>query len=184
MRPSTVKGKIAITGLGIFCAAGKNGTFFKESLLRGKCAIGPVNLFDVSHFPARIAAQVKDFDPLDYFDKKTAGHLMRADQFALIACGEALQMSGIRDSYNPYDIGVSMGAGAAGMYHGELWLNALLKGERSHPSLLRGILPDRTATAIAGHFGLCGYQGSITTACSSSASAFGWGADLIATDRI
>lgn len=184
MRQSPVKRKIAITGLGIFCAAGKNSISFKKSLLEGKCAIGPVNLFDVSPFPAKIAAQVKDFDPLDYFDKKTAGRLMRADQFALIACGEALKMSGIRDRYSPYDIGVSMGAGAAGMYHGELWLRGLLKGERSHPSLLRGILPDRTATAIAGKFGLCGYQGSITTACSSSATAIGWGADLIATDRL
>jgi 3-oxoacyl-[acyl-carrier-protein] synthase II len=184
MRPLAVNRKIAITGLGIFCAAGKNSISFKESLLEGKCAIGPVNLFDVSPFPARIAAQVKDFDPMDYFDKKTTKRLMRADQFALIAAGEALKISGIRDRYSPYDIGISMGAGAAGMYHGELWLNGLLKGERSHPSFLRGILPDRTATAIASQFGLCGYQGSITTACSSSATAIGWGADLIATDRI
>jgi 3-oxoacyl-[acyl-carrier-protein] synthase II len=184
MRPSSEKGKIAITGLGIFCAAGKSRISFNESLLKGKCAIGPVNLFDVSQFPARIAAQVKDFNPLDYFDKKTAGHLMRADQFALIAVGEALEMSGVRDRYSPYDIGVSMGAGAAGMYHGELWLKGFLRGEKSHPSLLRGFLPDHTATSIAGQFGLCGYQGSITTACSSSATAIGWGADLIATGRI
>jgi 3-oxoacyl-[acyl-carrier-protein] synthase II len=184
MRQSEIKGKIAITGLGIFCAAGKNSSSFKESLLMGKSAIGPVNLFDVSPFPAQIAAQIKDFDPLDYFDKKTAGRLMRADQFALIAAGESLKMSGLQNHYSPYDIGVSMGAGAAGMYHGELWLNGLLKGERRQPSLLRGILPDRTATAIASQFGLCGYQGSITTACSSSATAIGWGADLIATNRI
>jgi len=184
MRPSSVKSKIAITGLGIFTAAGKNHISFTESLLEGKSAIGPVDLFDVSHFTGRIAAQVRDFDPLDYFDRRTAGRLMRADQFALIAAGEALEMSGVRDPYSPYDIGVSMGAGAAGMYHGELWLKGVLQGEKSRPSLLRGILPDHTATAIAGHFGLCGYQGSITTACSSSATAIGWGADLIATNRI
>ncbi|MGA2151039.1 MAG: beta-ketoacyl-[acyl-carrier-protein] synthase family protein [Geobacteraceae bacterium] len=184
MRPSVVKGKIAITGLGIFAAAGKNRTSFTESLLTGKCAIGPVDLFDVSLFTGRIAAQVRDFDPLDYFDRRIAGHLMRADQFALIAAGEALEMSGVRGNYDPYDIGVSMGAGAAGMYHSELWLKGILRGEKSPPSLLRGFLPDHTATAIAGHFGLCGYQGSITTACSSSATAIGWGADLIATGRI
>ena len=184
MRPSAAKGKIAITGLGIFSAAGKNRISFTESLLKGKCAIGPVDLFDVSPFTGRIAAQVKDFDPLDYFDRRTAARLMRADQFALIAAGEALEMSGARSHYSPYDIGVSMGAGAAGMYHGELWLEGVLRGERSHPSLLRGILPDHTATSIAGHFGLCGYQGSITTACSSSATAIGWGADLIASGRL
>ena len=176
--------KIAITGLGIFCGAGKNRDSFTESLLKGRCAIGPVDLFDVSRFPARIAAQVRDFDPLDYFDRKTAGRLMRADQFALIAAREALDMSGVLGHYGPYDIGVSMGAGAAGMYQGELWLGGIVRGEKSHPRLLRGILPDRTATAIAGEFGLCGYQGSITTACSSSATAIGWGAGLIASDRL
>lgn len=178
------KTKIAITGIGIFCGAGKNRSSFSDSLLNGKCAIGPVELFDVSRFPCKIAAQVRDFDPLDYFDRKTAGRLMRADQFGLIAAGEALEMSGVQAHYGPYDIGVSMGAGAAGMYQGELWLNGIIRGEKSHPSLLRGILPDRTATAISEEFGLGGYQGSITTACSSSATAIGWGAGLIATDRL
>jgi len=87
---------------------------------------------------------VRDFDPLDYFDRKTAGRLMRADQFALIAAREALDMSGVLGHYGPYDIGVSMGAGAAGMYQGELWLGGIVRGEKSHPGLLRGILPDRT----------------------------------------
>jgi 3-oxoacyl-[acyl-carrier-protein] synthase II len=178
------KKRIAITGIGIFCAAGKNRLAFTDSMRLGRSAIGPVDLFDVSVFPCRIAAQVRGFDPLDYFDRKTAGRLMRADQFAMIAAAEALEMSGVRDRYTPYDIGVSMGAGAAGMYQGEFWLNGMIKGERSHPSLLRGILPDRTATAIADKFGICGYQGSITTACSSSATAIGWGAGLIASGRL
>ena len=180
----STKNKIAITGIGIFCAAGKDSSSFTDSLRHGKCAIGPVDLFDVSRFPCRIAAQVLDFDPLDYFDRKTAGRLMRADQFGLIAAGEALEMSGARSHYNPYQIGISMGGGAAGMFQGELWLNGIIRGEKSHPSLLRGILPDRTTTAIAGEFGLSGYQGSITTACSSSATAIGWGAGLVATGRL
>ena len=184
MNKSNVNQKIAITGIGVFCAAGKDRFSFTDSLRNGRCAIGAVDLFDVSRFPCKIAAQVRDFDPLDYFDRKLAGRLMRADQFALIAAGEALEMSGARSHYNPYDLGVSVGAGAAGMYQGELWLKGIIRGEKSHPYLLRGILPDRTATAIAGEFGLCGYQGSITTACSSSATAIGWGAGMIATGRL
>jgi len=109
---------------------------------------------------------------------------MRADWFGLIAAGEALAMSGARSHYSPYDIGVSVGAGAAGMFHGELWLQGILKGKGSRPSLLRGILPDHTATAMARYFGLGGYQGTVTTACSSSATAIGWGADLIAGGRL
>jgi 3-oxoacyl-[acyl-carrier-protein] synthase II len=149
--------KIAITGIGVFCAAGKDRASFADSLAKGRCAIGPVDLFDVSRFPCRIAAQVRDFDPLDYFDRKTAGRLMRADQFAMISAGEAIGISGVLDHYTPYEIGVSMGAGAAGMYQGEFWLNGIIRGEKSHPSLLRGILPDRTATAISERFNICGY---------------------------
>ena len=176
--------RIAITGIGIFCGAGKDVASFKRNLIDGSSAIGPVDLFDVSPFPARIGAQVRAFDPLSHFTAKDADRLSRADQFGVIAAGEALADSGVKERYSAYDIGVSLGAGAAGMFQAEHWLKGNLAGEKSRPSLLRGILPDRTSTAIACHYGLGGYQGSITTACSSSATAIGWGADLVATGRL
>lgn len=70
------------------------------------------------------------------------------------------------------------------MGQGERWLQDTLAGRRVTPSDLRGLLPDRTATAIASTYNLAGYQGTITTACSSSATSIGWGADLIATGRL
>jgi 3-oxoacyl-[acyl-carrier-protein] synthase II len=176
--------KIAITGLGVFCAAGKNVSSFTVSLLGGKCAIGPIDLFDVAPFQGKIGAQVKDYDPLDYFDRRSAGRLSRADQFGVAAAGEALADSGVREVYSPYDIGVCVGAGAAGMLQGEHWFRETLSGGAGRPSLLRGILPDRTSTAISEMFNLAGYQGTVTTACSSSATAIGWGADLVATGRL
>lgn len=176
--------RIAITGLGIFCAAGRDVPAFTASLLAGKSAIGPVDLFDVSPFPARIAAQVRDYDPRDYFDRPTLRRLSRADQFGVIAAGEALGECGAQTHYDPYDIGVCVGAGAAGMYQAEFWLKDTVAGRHGHPNDLRGLLPDRTATVIAERYRLAGYQGSITTACSSSATAIGWGADLIATGRL
>lgn len=179
-----MKKKIAITGLGIFCGAGKNVPSFTESLFGSKTAIGSVDLFDVTPFIGQIGAQVKEFDPVTYFDRRTARKLSRADQFGVIAAGEALADSGVRDVYSPYEIGVSMGAGAAGMLQGEYWLKEMLRGKEATPSQLRGILPDRTSTAISRIYNLGGYQGTITTACSSSATAIGWGADLVATGRL
>lgn len=176
--------KIAITGLGIFCAAGQDVPSFTEALLTGRSAIGPVDLFDVTPFPARIGAQVRGYDPLDHFDRRVAAKLSRTDQFAAIAAGEALAGSGACRHYAPYDMGISMGGGAAGMFHGEQWLRESLQGRKPHPANLRGILPDRTGTAVAAMYNLAGYQGSITTACSSSATSIGWGADLIATGRL
>lgn len=177
------KSRVVITGLGVYCGAGKNTVEFSENLLNGKSGIASLDLFDVSAFTSRIGCQVKEHDPLDFFDPSSARKLSRTDQFGIIAAGEAIRSSGIGKFYSPYDIGVSMGGGAAGMFQSEQWLKAILVGEKVSPVLLRGVLPDKTATEIALRFGLAGYQGTITTACSSSATAIGWGADLVATGR-
>lgn len=175
--------RVVITGLGIFCGVGKNIAKFSDSLCSGRCGIQPLDLFDVSTFPAKIASQVKGYDPLDYFDARVAGKLSRSDQFGVIAAGEALRDSGVSNDYSPYETGVSMGGGAAGMFQGEAWLKARLEGKAERPSLLRGILQDQTATDIARTYNLCGYQSTVTTACSSSATAIGWAADLVASGQ-
>ena len=175
--------RIAITGIGIFCGAGKSRDEFTSALLAGTSGIQPLDLFDVSAFPSRIGCQVKQYDPANFFDTRSARRLSRTDQFGVIAAGEALRDSGASDFYSPYDCGVSLGGGAAGMFQGEIWLKAHLEDTKALPSLLHGVLPDQTATDIARSYNLCGYQGSITTACSSSATAIGWAADLIASGQ-
>jgi len=173
-------GRVVITGMGVFCGSGRNVAEFSEALVNSTCGIGPLDLFDVSPFSARIGCQVKGYDPLDYFDRHYARKLSRADQFGLIAAGEALRDSGVTECYSPYDMGVAMGAGAGGMFQSEQWLKSHLAGEAASPVLLRGLLPDKTTTEVAKFFNLAGYQGSTTTACSSSATAIGWGAELVA----
>lgn len=175
--------KVVITGLGVFCGVGKDLAEFSHNLLNGISGIAGLDLFDVSGFASRIGCQIKAYDPLNYFDRRTARKLSRTDQFGIIAAGEALKDSDIHGVYSPFEIGVSMGGGAAGMFQSEQWLKAHLKGETVSPVLLRGVLPDKTASEIALRFGLAGYQGTVTTACSSSATAIGWGADLIATGQ-
>ena len=173
-------GRVVITGMGVFCGSGRNVAEFGDALVNSISGIGPLDLFDVSPFPSRIGCQVKGYDPLDYFDRRMARKLSRTDQFALIAAGEALRESGVEGCYSPYDMGVAMGAGAGGMFQSEQWLRLRLAGEAASPLLLRGMLPDKTATEVAKFFNLAGYQGSVTTACSSSATAIGWGAELVA----
>jgi len=175
--------RVVITGLGMFCGVGKSVAEFSDALCSGRSGIQPLDLFDVSPFPSRIGSQIKGYDPLDYFDTRLARKLSRTDQFGVIAAGQALRDSGAADSYSPYEMGVSMGGGAAGMFQGESWLKAHLEGKTGPPSLLRGLLPDQTSTDIARTYNLGGYQGTVTTACSSSASAIGWAADLVACGR-
>ncbi|ABB31926.1 Beta-ketoacyl synthase [Geobacter metallireducens RCH3] len=177
-------GVVAITGLGIFCGAGKDIPSFTDALMNGKSGVAPLDLFDVSDFPSKIGVQVKEYDPLDHFDRKAVSRLSRADQFGVIAAGEALRASGIGKHCSPYDMGVVVGGGAAGMFQSEQWLKERIAGRKGRPSLLRGLLPDKASTVIAETFGLAGYQGTITTACSSSATAIGWGADLVSSGRL
>ena len=175
--------RIAITGMGVFCGAAQSVPAFRDAILNGVSGVGPVDLFDVADFPSKIAVQVKEYDPGAWFTRRQAARLSRTDQFALLAAQEALAMSGLSGSYDPYDIGVCVGGGAAGMFQAEQWLAAELRGETARPALLRAVLPDKTCTELAQALCLAGYQGSITTACSSSATAIGWGADLIRTGR-
>jgi 3-oxoacyl-[acyl-carrier-protein] synthase II len=175
--------RIVITGMGVFCGAAQSIPDFRTAVLQGKSGVGPVDLFDVADFPSKIAVQVKGYDPAAHFTRRQVTRLSRTDQFALLAAQEALTMSGLAGCYDPYDIGVCVGGGAAGMFQAEQWLAADLRGERSRPAQLRGVLPDKTCTELALAYRLAGYQGSITTACSSSASAIGWGADLIRSGR-
>lgn len=175
--------RVAITGLGIFCGAGKDIAEFGDAMSLGRSGIAPLDLFDATPFPSRVACQVKGYDPLDHFGRREALRLSRSDQFGVVAAAEALSDSGVIGRYSPYEMGVCLGGGAAGMFQGELWLKGLLEGRREHPTLLLGILPDQTTTEISRRFGLAGYQGTVTTACSSSGTAIGWGAELVASGR-
>jgi 3-oxoacyl-[acyl-carrier-protein] synthase II len=175
------KRRVAITGIGVFCGAGKSIPEFTDALINSRSGIAPLDMIDTSPFTTSLGSQVKNYEPREYFTAREIHKLSRADQFGLIAAEEAISDSGILKQYSPWEMGVSMGAGAAGMFQSESWLKAQLSGEHASPALLRGILPDRTTTEIAQKFNLFGYQSSITTACSSSATAIGWGADLIAS---
>lgn len=175
--------RIAITGLGTINGAAKTIPAFQEAILQGKSGIAPLDLFDVSSFPAQIGCQVKGYDPAEYFTQRQTTHLSRTDQLALIAAREAVTMSAITGCYDPYQIGVCIGGGVGGMLHAEEWLQGELSKKPARPGLLRTLLPDSSTTALAHAFGFAGYQGSITTACSSSGTAIGWAADLIRSGR-
>ncbi|MCL2760834.1 MAG: beta-ketoacyl-[acyl-carrier-protein] synthase family protein, partial [Desulfuromonadales bacterium] len=179
-----MKERIAITGLGVFSGAAKNIKEYSAAIIEGKSNAGEVDLFDVSCFQGKIAVQVKGYKPEDYFDRPGIKKLSRADQFAVLAAREALAGQELKKQYDPYSIGVVVGAGAAGMLQAEEWLKKNLLKEPAKPDLLRGSLPDSTSTILAKTFEIGGYQGTVTTACSSSSTAIGLGADLIATNKL
>lgn len=174
--------RVAITGMGIVCSIGKSVEEFYQSLKRGHSGIGPITLFDTTKYPSKIGAEIRDYCPEKYFEKKELKRLSRTDQMGLIAAREAVKDSGI-ESYLPEEVGVCLGAGAGGMFEAEAYHREILLKGKSNRSLLLPFIPSFTTSRIAKRFGFSGPKATITTACSSSATSIGYGADLIRKGR-
>ena len=174
--------RVAITGIGVFCSTGKNAEEFLQSLKDGQSGIGPITLFDTSKYPCKIGAEIRDYRAEGFFKKKELKKLSRADQFGLIASEEAVKTSGIH-SYPSEEVGVCLGAGAGGMFEAETYHREVLIKGKSKPSLLWPFIPSYTTDRVAERFGFSGPKFTVTTACSSSATAIGYGADLIRSGK-
>ena len=174
--------RIAITGLGVFCSTGKDVEEFTQSLKQGRTGIGPITLFDTSKYPCKIGAEIRDYRSEEFFKKKELKKLSRTDQFGLIASEEAVKASGIH-SYPSEEVGVCLGAGAGGMFEAETYHREILVKGRSKPSLIWPFIPSYTTDRVAERFGFSGPKFTVTTACSSSATAIGYGADLIRSGK-
>jgi 3-oxoacyl-[acyl-carrier-protein] synthase II len=151
-------------------------------LKEGRTGIGPITLFDTSKYPCKIGAEIKDYQPEGFFKKKELKKLSRTDQFGLIAAEEAVKASGIH-SYLSEEVGVCLGAGAGGMFEAETYHREILVKGRSKPSLIWPFIPSYTTDRVAERFEFSGPKFTVTTACSSSATAIGYGADLIRSGK-
>jgi 3-oxoacyl-[acyl-carrier-protein] synthase II len=174
--------RVAVTGMGIFCSTAKDVEEFSRSLKEGRTGIGPITLFDTSKYPCKIGAEIRNYRSEEFFKKKELKKLSRTDQFGLIASEEAVKTSGI-DSYPSEEVGVCLGAGAGGMFEAEIYHREILSKGKSRPSLIWPFIPSYTTDRVSERFGFSGPKFTVTTACSSSATAIGYGADLIRTGK-
>jgi 3-oxoacyl-[acyl-carrier-protein] synthase II len=171
------KKTVVITGIGIICATGGTVEEFLASLRGGRRGIREITLFDCTGYPAQMAAQLEEYNPLDFFDRRELRRLSRVDQFVLIAAQEALADAQVRGD-GPR-IGACLGAGAGGMRSAEQYHRQLIEGKRPRPSLLLPFIPSYATDRLAERYHLQGPRITITTACSSSASSIAYGAELI-----
>ena len=108
--------RVVITGLGAITPIGNDVVKTWKGIEEKKCGIDKITLFDTTNFKTKLAAEVKNYDPLDYFDKKQAKRLDRCSQFAIIAAREAVQNSGITKENTNYDkVGVFVSSGIGGL---------------------------------------------------------------------
>jgi 3-oxoacyl-[acyl-carrier-protein] synthase II len=162
--------------MGLICALGQTSTEVWQNIVAGKSGVSKITRFDTTHFACQIAAEVKDFDPLKFIEKKEVKKMGRFIHFALAAADEAINMSGLRITpENATRVGVHIGSGVGGF-------DVI---EREHAELLKGgprkispfFIPAAIVNLAAGHvsirYGAKGPNEATATACTTSAHAIG-----------
>lgn len=172
-RPS---GRVVITGLGAVTPLGTGVDLFWSRLTAGENAIDRISLIDPSNFTTQIAAEVRDFDPEQFLDKKEARRIDRFIAFAVGSATMALQDSGlVVDDSNREQIGVLVGSGIGGLTMMTEQTKRLYEGGPSKvsPFLVPYMIPDMASGYISIVHGLKGPNTCVVTACSTGANSLG-----------
>lgn len=168
--------RIVITGVGIVSPIGIGKEEFTKSLKEGKSGVGIISSFDVSQYTTRIGAEVKNFVPENFIDKKKVRKMDRFCQFAFAAAKLAIEDSGLDfEKEDVSRVGVLLGSGIGGIYTIEKEIRVMLeKGPgRVSPFLIPMQISNIAAGEIAMQYGLWGPNYAVTSACASANHALG-----------
>lgn len=168
--------RVVITGLGAITPIGNTPEEYWQGLISGRNGIGPITAFDASQHTSRIAGEVKDFDPLQYLDRKDAKRMDRFAQFAIAASQQALNNARLDiTDLNAEQIGVMIGTGVGGIKvmedQQEVYLN---RGpSRCSPFMVPMMIANMAAGLTAIHLGAKGPNSCPVTACAAGSNAIG-----------
>jgi len=175
--------RIVITGMGAITPVGNNVATYWQALVAGRSGAGPITRYDVSEQEVRIAAEVKDFDPVAILGRKEAKRTDRFTQLVLTAAQEAVADSGIdfASRGNNQDVGVIIGTGIGGI--GTLLENYDVMRERGprrvSALMVPMMMPNAGAGGIALLYGIHGPAMSLNSACATGSNSIGEAAELI-----
>jgi len=170
------KRRVVVTGLGVVAANGIGAEDFWKSNVSGRSGVGKITCFDPSHYPSRVAAEVRNFDPLLYMPDKVAKRVDRFVHFGLASAKMAMDNSGLNfESEDPERIGVIIGSGLGGVLFHEAQIMAAYekKSHRFNPMCVPKITPNAVAAHIAIQHGFLGPNFVISTACASGNHGIG-----------
>jgi 3-oxoacyl-[acyl-carrier-protein] synthase II len=160
----------------MICGVGNTTPEVWASLLAGKSGVAPITYFDTAQFSCRIAAEVKNFDPLNFVEKKELKKMGRFIHLALAAATEAVNMSGLKvTEANEERVGVYIGSGIGGFDVIEREHTALMEGgpRKISPFFIPASIVNLAAGQVSIRFGAKGPNMASATACTSSAHAIG-----------
>ena len=168
--------RVVVTGIGLVCGVGKTAPEVWAGLLAGKSGMAEIGAFDLTGHPVRFAAEVKDFDPLLFIEKKESRKMGRFIHFALAASAEAMQHSGlVVDETNRDRVGVHIGSGIGGFDVIEREHTALMNGgpRKISPFFIPASIVNLAAGHVSIKYGARGPNEATATACTSSAHSIG-----------
>ncbi len=168
--------RVVVTGMGAVTPIGVGVHAFWESIKQEKIGFAPITRFDASDYKCRMAAEVKDFRPEDFMDKKSARRMELFCQFAVAAAGEALQDAALdMEKEDPYRVGCSIGSGIGSLQAIEREHARLLeKGpSRVAPLFVPLMISNMAAGNVSIAFGLKGKSLNVVTACATGTNSIG-----------
>jgi 3-oxoacyl-[acyl-carrier-protein] synthase II len=168
--------RVVVTGLGLICGVGNSTGEVWKGLLAGKSGVGRITGFDASNFACQIAAEVRNFDPLNYIEKKEVKKMGRFIHFALAASDEAFKMSGLKITpENDERVGVHIGSGIGGFDIIEREHTALIEGgpRKISPFFIPSAIINLAAGQVSMRYGAKGPNEATATACTTSAHSIG-----------
>ena len=168
--------RVVITGMGVISPVGNSLKAFWDGLLAGVCGVGPITRFDTEGFKAKLAAEVKDFNPADFgMDVPTQRRMDKFTQYAIAAAKQAVEESGIVGTVEPERLGVYVGSGIGGMSTFVEQSNRLNERGPSRVSALfiPMMISNMAAGTIAIQYNAQGPCLPTVTACATSTHAVG-----------
>ena len=168
--------RVVVTGMGAITPIGNDVESFWNGLKEKKVGIGPITYFDTAEYKAKLAAQVKEFDPKQYMDPKAARRMETFSQYAVAAAKQALEDAGIdMTKEDPYRVGVCVSSGIGSLQAVEREYKKLLeKGPgRVNPLLVPLMISNMAAGNVSIQFGLKGKSINVVTACATGTHSIG-----------
>lgn len=174
--------KVVITGLGVVSSLGIELDKFWNNIINSKSGISKITKFDVSDFPSKIGAEIKDFNPEEYIDRKDAKRLALFTQYAIHAAHKALEDSNLEiNDQNAGQVGVLIGSGIGGIEVLEDQIGKLIKKgpRRVSPFFIPMMISNMASGHVSIYTGAKGPNSNAVTACASGTSAIGEAAEMI-----
>ena len=168
--------RVVITGMGAITPIGNSVEEFWNGIKEGKTGFGPITYFDTADYRCKLAAEVKDFDPTQYMDKKSARRMEQFCQFAVAAAGQAIADAGLTmEQEDPYMVGCSVGSGIGSLQAMEREYDRLKeKGPgRVGPMLVPLMISNMAAGNVSIAYGLKGKSLNVVTACATGTHSIG-----------